>query len=543
MNENLRLERHLGGSCGHLLHWNVFWLFVLTIGLGIVLFVTPRSADDYWFVKNMRWWFVQQDILETDNGGDVVCYGLPWHDIWLEIKYRISIDNARLGNILVLPFLFLPKWVGMTPVMISWLFTMRCSFSLSRVDWRTSVAVPMAVFLWTFFIPWRDSMTSVVFAFNYVVPGALVCALLMSLFRSHGHRRSLPKVILLGFLTGWWHEAFGLPIAAGLLSLIIIDRRWRNGMVFSALGAIVAGTLMILCAPSFGIRAGGTVDVSVGGVLKKLPMVLAMTAPYWLFISMVVYRLVRRKAMWSRPLLVMMAVSGMVPEIMSLVTYTQSRIVYWTECASVIGLLALLADWTPAGCIRARIAKGAMVLLALLASVHWACADYFSFKIRREFMSAIEHYRRNPDLTAFVNIIDSHKLPLIALNMPNVLAFNTDLSQFNHYLDDREPKMHVVPEELRRATMETGEAIDGNMEARVLDGWLYTPVPEGLEAPFCGPSSEFDVDFGDGYRKYPIWFVSFRSEADGRDYVYVHIYTSWFNNHFRHLRGFRYRYK
>lgn len=542
MSENLRLDRNRWcRSWTGLLHWNVLWLMALTVGIGIVLFVMPRNLDDYWFVKEMRWWFVQQDILETDGGGDVLRYGFPWHDILKEIEFRVTIDNARLGNILVLPFLFLPKWVGMVPVMLSWLYIMRSSFRLSRVDWRTSPMVPAAVFLWTFFIPWRDSMTSVVFAFNYIIPCALACALLMSLF--HGHGRRLIKVVLLGFLTGWWHEAFGLPIAAGLLTLVLVDRRWRNRLTFSALAALVTGTLMIVCAPSFGVRTGSTVNVYISEILRKMPAVMVMTAPYWLYVCIFVFRLIRRKAMREKALLVMMVVSGAVPVIITLVTYTQSRIMFWTECAAVIGLMTLFGRWKPFGSIRAGLVKGVMAALALLASIHLAYADYFTFRIRHEYMSALAQYRQNPESAAFVDVINSQTLPMIVLNMPDVLMFNSDMYQFNAYLDSDEPKLHVVPRELRRATMETGEAIGGNMEARVLNGRLYTPVPEGLEVPMHGMASEFDADFGDGYKKYSIWFVSFRSEADGRDYVYVHIYTSWYNNHFRRLRGFRYRYK
>lgn len=92
-------------------------------------------------------------------------------------------DNIRLGNLLILFFLLLPKWVGSSIMTLLWVYGVMDALKLSGIDWYKSALVPLALFLWTFGILWSENYGVMDYQFNYLFSLAVAMWLLRFLER------------------------------------------------------------------------------------------------------------------------------------------------------------------------------------------------------------------------------------------------------------------------------------------------------------------------------------------------------------------------
>lgn len=523
-------------------HWNTLWISLFFIGIGIFLLGTPKTIDDFWFQQSLSGWYESQGMIVPEESTDIRNYGFPFEEIVATWKFRITSDNARLGNILVTPLLVFPKWIGMSAVYISFILSFFLSLRTASVDWRRSLLVSPAIFIWTFIFPWRDGMTSLVFAFNYVMPAGLSVWLCYLILKKRA--ASNIGVLILAFLVGWWHEAFAGSLICGLIATAILYKGYRNRLTYTALAGLIAGLLLIVLPSSFGHRIG--VTVSRDSLFNNLFNCMIINFTYIIFIIMCIWWSFRRKRSVKDPVVIFMLFSGSVSVFLMLLTYTQSRITTWTTCASLIGILILLKDYRTPRSRTANIIKNiATATLLALSLIHLTFVDYYSIKIYNSFFNGVHEYNENPQKQLFGKVYSPDKLPMILLNLPDHLIYNTTCHLiFTSYESSHqhipEHPFYIIPEELKYTTRESGTPLKGDLNARMYNGRIIVEAENsGITSRYIVQYGIYEIDLGNGYIVKNIALYKFRSEADGREYYYISPYTSWIEKHFKEIKGIR----
>lgn len=58
-------------------YWNVLWLLMYLVGMGVFFVGMPKYYDDYWYMEHLRPWFEAQGVMVPENGGNIFSGGFP----------------------------------------------------------------------------------------------------------------------------------------------------------------------------------------------------------------------------------------------------------------------------------------------------------------------------------------------------------------------------------------------------------------------------------------------------------------------------------
>lgn len=523
--------------------WNLLWIFLFAAGLGVFLIGMPKYIDDYWYMVHLGPWFESQGLFSPENGGDVAAHGIPWgmiRDTWAE---HWTTDNSRLVNCIVPLVELFPKWFGSTISLICWIWAMFMSFRLAGVDWRRSAFVPVALALWGFLMPWRDSMGSIAYNLTYLCESAFALLLVSIYLKGRsGWRRSV-ALFVLGALTGWWHEGFGLPLIAGALALAMLFRKYREPGTWWAVAGLACGVAVVFLAPAMAYRMNENLHLEARHVVSSLIKGLALNVPYVVSAALVAVAVMKRrggKDLLRDPLVVFSLVSGLASMAMIFVTFTNSRVVWWADLISIVCIMRVVELAWPGSWRVYRPWSGVIggVLLGLLYA-HQCVVAYYALEYRRELARCVAFYEANPGRSIFGRVRTGENLPALALNLPDVLEYQNGLAPMSAYWRElgREDHFYIIPEELCRVTSDSGRPLEGDSGMRQLGCWLFYEADERIEG--YPPTVGAEADYGRGYVPVQARLAEFVSEADGRRYVYVYLYTNWINQRFGTLRGVR----
>lgn len=521
--------------------WNYIFISVFIILIGVYLIIMPKHADDYWFLmEGLDKWFLKQGLTDANAGGNIIKYGIPWEEIKATWSYHYNFDNARLGNILVPFFLLLPKWIGSGLCVAAWLFAMTGSFRLAKVNIRQSPLVPLAVFLWCFFMPWRNGMGCVVFQFNYLIPSAIGVYMIRLVLNGKYRLTTGIMIFILSFLTGWWHEGFALPIFVGIAVLLIFYKNARKSKAICAVIGLLAGMCILFTAPGMSLRCTTSISLSISDILGAIPYTLAMSSVYWFFVILIVINLFRRcgKDIFKDPIILFVLSSGLVPVALMMITYTESRVAWWSQFISVIGIMRLLEECN--GGLWARYDKKITVLTFLGMScvvIHLTSVDYYANRMRAALGHAIVKYKNNKDKAVFEDVLAYRDMPIINFKTPDVLFYSLNMQFLDSFLnpDHSSGSFVMIPEQLEYVDSDTGRILAGNAGMREFAYHLFMPS-EASDIKNAG-WYYVEADYGDGYKSVKAWMAPFRSAEDGKDYVYVYVFVSWLNQRFRMIKG------
>lgn len=159
------------------------------------------------------------------------------------LKYQLttvfSIDNGRIGNSIAICLLLVPKWIPTLIQCVALLLGVRLMMGFAGIkNWRLA---SLFFFLFVFAPVWQDNMFCLAYAFNYIVPIPL---LFVTIFLyNHPDKFPLWVGVILSFLTGAWHESFGLVIVAGWGMMWLFNRKSLTSRNQWLLFAVVLGTL------------------------------------------------------------------------------------------------------------------------------------------------------------------------------------------------------------------------------------------------------------------------------------------------------------
>ncbi|MDE6381337.1 MAG: DUF2029 domain-containing protein [Muribaculaceae bacterium] len=499
----------------------VLWVLTVT-GMGVFLIGMPKYCDDWWYMERLRGWFESQGVWYPTDGGDILSAGIPWPDIAGVWKDHIMTDNSRLCNILVVPFLLLPKWVGSTLALAAWVYAMWGSFRLAGADWRRSPLVPAAFALWSFLLPWREQAGALDYQFNYVLTSALAVSFLL-LLRRGDSRRVWPCAVC-GLLLGAWQEAFAAPIFCALIALVLFCRECRTRRYMWAVAGLGVGLLWLAAAPGLRVRIGGEVLTARFSFYRAALMFLQHPA-FCLMTVMAVIALCRegwRKLVSDRFLLLLL-ISAAVPLVMAFASNAMRRTGWWSDMASVIGIMMLVRILWGARCDRYSAGSAvAGLLLSVLTVAHLLYVDIYTVRISRQMRELLAQWHADPERQLFADITDETRSPAICFFMPDftLFTYNWNVISANNYYSGHKGTMgfRVIPDTLRDIRAGEGEPVAGDSGIRLCRGYLVRAAEKDTPRAFNA-----DIDFGIWKRAdVSMHCYAFTSEADGTRFEVVY---------------------
>ncbi len=79
---------------------NSVMIRIITLMFAVCFISMPMAFDDYWYSSYI---FDYKEKLRS---------GFPLREIFETWKYHWQADNGRLANVIFVPFLTIPRWVG-----------------------------------------------------------------------------------------------------------------------------------------------------------------------------------------------------------------------------------------------------------------------------------------------------------------------------------------------------------------------------------------------------------------------------------------------
>lgn len=467
----------------------------------IFLCVMPLYADDLWFSSDLR----------HNPGWEGVT--ATWYDHYLT-------DNARLGNILLVPLLLLPKFVGSSVAALCWGWALWKGGETAglRSDRWPGWAVWLA--LTCFLLPWYDSIGSLCYQMNYLVPTALTLLAARMAARRPDRRPLL--CFAAGLTAGMWHEGFSIPLVCGLAAAIVCFRPMRDKRVAALTLGVATGIVWLLACPGFTNRMQMVTQPATDYFFTLIGMKTILHPALLLLVLAIAILSLRREAVrqLKTPLDIILLVSAAASYVIHLASLLAPRSGWWCEFASMILLIRVCSHIRlPRSC--PALGRGIALLLGLLTLWRLANIDMAAIHISRDFRQAMSQYEENPAKSIFMDFPTEHDAPAINLLAPDYTLFLSPVYRdfHNGYLGATDSTEFIVtPAALRRVTSRSGETVAGTAGVRRLDGLMYMPSDSLRSYEFSA-----DVDFG-VTRRHGVRMLAlpFRSEADSCRYVWLY---------------------
>lgn len=451
--------------------------------------------------------YISDDLKSTESVKDTFLYGMPldFGAYFRNIGVIFTENHFRLPNLLMPLIILLPRWLTALVSGIALWWTMAVAARLGRFSdnylrYSLLVAGTMIAF------PWTDQLYLLSFQAPYLWGAAMAVSIIYMIL----HRRESNPWIsgILCFVMGFWHEAYAAAILGGVICLLIFRRSYRTRSIVAAAAGLSMGILTD-ALPSLILGTWLQWGFFEGRMMLLYPY-LILTAIYLLWAAAAYARGSRRISVTELFLLE----SAIASAILTYYFKTGARIDGLGVICALTGMIMLL----PQGFDRSKLSRiVAMAILALIA-IHLAAVDAMCFRLRAETDYVVDQYRKNPDQVIFAPVTFRRYAPWYLLQKPHYDWFGhtATVREFTlAYGTERHP-LRVVPKELRGFSASQGTPMAGSAD---LISWHdHMLCPAHPEAP--GPW--LNVDYGRGTRKLYFYIVPFRSEADGKDYLWFY---------------------
>lgn len=257
---------------------------IFSLLIGVMIILSPTYADDFWYLSDT-----------TGTPGSWEYFTTTLHSTLV----RATCDTSRLCNIAVSIFL------GLTPKWVYALLTSAWTFFILRAPLRLLDIKPLSPLemLWTLVIiiifPWFDYMFTIVFSINYV--WTIGFGLLWLLLFCNTPRQNLSKgyytmLLVVGWITGWWHEGFSVPFAFGLFVYYLISRKRPNRQQLWLLIGLVVGILSLLSLPAIWNMVDDRKSTLVKPILiETLINIFAFDCNFYIFLLLTAISLIKSK--------------------------------------------------------------------------------------------------------------------------------------------------------------------------------------------------------------------------------------------------------
>lgn len=540
-----------------ILHWNYLWLLLFAIGMGLFLIGMPKQLDDYSFMTHLKYWFDSQGINFPENGGNVLKYGLPLDGLADMVTQRWQIDNIRLANFLATILLIFPKWVGSGLMLLLLMLTILTGFRLSGIDTARSPLVPLALVMWTFLLPWDDNFGCLDFQLNYILPAWLGLTLLYRLRpeASHTWRDNLLNMFL-ALTMGATHEGSGIACALGLATLFICLKRWRRADVASASIIIIAAGIFLLSVPGMMKRSSGALNLLLSNPTLRNPrfwwdFFIYDTFPYTLFIltALATIIIMPKRLRNHSSLTLFTLVAATAGLAIRIASAAMPRMLFWPNAICIVavtGLLLLLSERKFNRYNKLTAILSAGLLIPLFANLGFV--GYYSLQCRHTMKQLLERRVAKPDVYNFGDAYMMGQVPAICGTRPGTTFATTAMLGTDDYYGtcdyEEERTWLIIPSQLQYVTPTSGTDIGTGQGIRRIGNIFFMPYDEDLyKTHYTGTQwnpcfVRIHIDYGDGPERWRASLFRFRSEADGKFYLWCLIRTNWYTTNFKHIQSF-----
>ncbi|MCM1074057.1 MAG: DUF6056 family protein [Ruminococcus sp.] len=479
----------------------------------------PRYLDDLWYDVNLKVLHQNSDLLNT------------WTRLFQTWQYHLTIDNARLSNIVFVPFLIIPKWVGSLLSAILWGIACAWSARLVGVNPLKSPTLSIGMFMWAFFMPWYDGMGIENYQFNYIFATFLSILFLLLYLHNKTNASGWKGVglFLTGFLIGIWHEGFTAPILASLIWLFFRHKQWHNKRKICLAAGLALGMVWFLSWPVSWSRIGMVYGESEKFGVGRILFILFQHLNFLIMCGVLLICLCRNK--WRKELSDTILIALLINVACSLaihyLTTRTSRTGWWGEFCSVLVIMRLIYLLFPKFNKKYnRRTIWICIPLILLTYIHQIAVDCKAIHIGKIFNNAIETHLRSGQNEVFTKIDDEYTSPLICMYAPDFTSLISPVGLYFinlrfHSNDDG--YFIAIPYELEYITEKSGTEIppvdkEADTEIRIYKDRLFMPAAEESQYEF-----KADIDYGYTI-KHNVRIIAypFTSKADGKRYAFIY---------------------
>lgn len=462
----------------------VFALMVASFAF--ILFVFPKADDDWW-----AW------IDLTKRG------------VWGAMCHRTTFDVARIGNMLGMLLLLVPRWIPAALEAICFavgFYFMTKVATIELGEWRK---MALLAFLTWCFPMWENSMFSQMYAFNYIVPMPLLFGMIWMFINQD--RCRLWIGVICGILLGLWHEGYAIAFVSGaLLNMAVLRGAISKTRVILVISVLI-GFSWLLFTPAlmnrqdfFKFKAGNIIQLWYSSIY----FVYILTV----LICLSVKKLRLRLQSSNLGLQLFAVASGILMPLVALTGIARAMMpcILITCCAFSVLLSKLFSEMSP---IK-KIVFAALLTLFTSISLVATCIQTIKLRPMAEFMERA--YLDNlANGSVFGPICYPWNYPAVVLRRPDteLLLKGRGNASFLRYLTDNE-KLMIVPWELSEYKYGLGEPISRDSVVRLWEGHIISSQLSDTLIDVV------EVDYGLKKDFIHAETTSFKG-ADNREYVYI----------------------
>ncbi len=319
-------------------------------------------------------------------------------------------NNGRLANYLMPILGLLPHLL--VSVICAAMLGLMYRAALALTGSRNVMVNVLFVTAVSFVLPWWDSMFIFDCQLNYVWASALVLTSVWMILKIEPRQPwwFVALTALICFCGGMMHEAASMPVCAGLLLYIILNRANVTRVQMWLSLAFAVGTCLALFSPGIILRAasGSEPDDTMLWLLLKSDVVAALL---WVALGVAALSRKGRVAVGRllRSPLGIWAVAALVGIPVSVGSGIVGRSGWFAELAALIVIFGIVGQTIKRSWRAVSMAASLVVIAQLIGIFAW------QRKLNDEFALFAERYVRSDDGTVFLDYTRDDQLPWWAL--------------------------------------------------------------------------------------------------------------------------------
>jgi len=407
-------------------------------------------------------------------------------------------NHFRLCNLLMPLVIMLPRWIPAAVSGCALLAIYMMSARIGRFDGRP-LRMALYILALTVAYPWLDQLYLTSFQLPYLWGPAAALWLLTLLWRGKGRPAALG---LLGYVLGFWHELPAAAILAAAAATWLRYPQMRTARTAAAAIGLALGIGTIAISFIFNATGGGFIAPDIhraSTFVFLLPAFAYIIAELWRW---------RRLDCGSFCLLAATVASTAICTYFCAGPRTTS---FGTLCA-LAGLMRLM----PARRLMSARLSAALACATLAAVLaHYVAVDMMCGRLARQTRYVLDTFATDPSATIFAPMTLREDASPLLLGKPyyDWWAHTRCRRVFEWMYAPAGHTIGVVPEELRDFSPERAARVAGS-------GSIY--LWRGHTVAEQGTPTLLTADYGLGPRQRWYSAVTFRSEADGRQYLWLH---------------------
>ncbi|MDE7402192.1 MAG: hypothetical protein K2M87_02135, partial [Muribaculaceae bacterium] len=360
--------------------------------------------------------------------------------------------------------------------------------------------------------------------------------------------------IILGVLTGSWHEGFGVPVLASVGLLFLFFKEWRRAEVALATVGLICGIAFILLSPGFQARLDPYGNAASPWTPLRYVRLICDTLGFWIGALTIVVAGIR--CSWRKlytPGFIFWVSGGLTSVIICLCFIGGARVGWWADfCGVALMLQGLSLLWPALSRKYNALSLSIVAVFAVVTVAYWVEVDLYTVREAREYRRAIAMWRENPDESVFVEVLPKSQAPWLLGRMPQSGLENhpyfADITL--RRFDENKAGFFPFPDELESMRGESGSMVADADGMRQVGDWFVMPgLPGDLVEPdlpdladlnpeqlykdrnfmmkystrsrwFATPVA-VEIDLGGGWQPAMATLTGFKSPADGNYYTLV----------------------